>query len=98
MSTMQLVIAGIGVLIFFSGTDLSKIKSTIKNYIPTIPANPIAPATPTVQPAPSIDDSGELVDVVKKWDDLKDTCEGLGLKEAVDKLNEIFPLLIKADK
>lgn len=96
MSTGQLIILGIGVVIVLTSVDFTSLFNSVKNSIPEVPKpTPVPTPKPSV---PIVDDKDDLVEVVKKWDDLKDTCEELGLNEAVEKLNEIFPMLIKVDK
>ena len=97
MSTAQIIILGVGVLIVLSSVDLSALFSKVKE---SLKANPdgYQPKTVTVPPVSPVEEKDDLVEVVKKWDDLKDTCESLGLNEAVEKLNEIFPMLIKVNK
>lgn len=92
MSVGQIIIIGVAVLLILSSVDLSSFFKNIKDSLPK--------TNPSPKPAvvPGADHKDDLVEVVKKWDDLKETCESLGLKEAVDKLNEIFPVLIKVDK
>ena len=101
MSTAQVVILGVGVLIVLSSVDLSALFSKVIESLKTNPDGyqPVpTPKTVTVPPVSPVEEKDDLVEVVKKWDDLKDTCESLGLNEAVEKLNEIFPMLIRVDK
>ena len=97
MSTGQLIILGIGAVIILTSVDFTSLFNSVKNSIPEAPK-----PTPSPTPKPSapvvVEEKDDLVKIVKKWDDLKDTCEELGLNEAVEKLNEIFPMLIKVDK
>jgi len=37
-----------------------------------------------------------LTTIVSKWEDLSDACKDAGLSEAYSKLQEVFPMLIKA--
>jgi hypothetical protein len=100
MSTAQIIILGIGVLIVLSSVDLSALFNKVKESFKSNPDEyqpKVVPVTPT-PPVSPVQEKDDLVEVVKKWDDLKDTCESLGLNEAVEKLNEIFPMLIKVDK
>ena len=104
MSTGQLIILGIGAVIVLTSVDftslfnmLIKVDKSVKNSIPELP-KPAPVPTPKPSVPVVVEEKDDLVEVVKKWDDLKDTCEELGLNEAVEKLNEIFPMLIKVDK
>lgn len=92
MSTGQIIIIGVAALLILTSVDFSSLFNTIKGSLPK--SNP----SPKTVVTPVSDGKDDLVEVVKKWDDLKETCESLGLKDAVDKLNEIFPVLIKVDK
>lgn len=47
------------------------------------------------RPEPIFEEDRELTAVVRKWECLADACAELGLDEAYDKLEEVFPLLIK---
>jgi hypothetical protein len=83
MSTAQLIIIGVGVLIALSSIDLSSLLKKVEN---------------TVQPLPAKAKKNDLIEIVQKWDDLKNVCVANGLTEAEKKLDEIFPMLIKTDK
>ena len=37
-----------------------------------------------------------LTTIVSKWEDLTDACKDAGLSDAYNKLQEVFPMLIKA--
>jgi hypothetical protein len=91
MSTFQFMLLAFGAFIVMTGFDWSKIGSVVQN---------MTPDTKSLKNAVYNRDGGsdDLVEVVKKWDDLKETCQKHGLTEAVEKLNEIFPVLIKVDK
>ena len=97
MSTGQLIILGIGAVIILTSVDFTSLFNSVKNSIPEVP-KPVPVPTPRPSVPVVVEEKDDLVEVVKKWDDLKDTCEELGLNEAVEKLNEIFPMLIKVDK
>jgi hypothetical protein len=97
MSTGQLIILGIGAVIILTSVDFTSLFNSVKNSIPEVP-KPAPVPTPKPSVPVVVEEKDDLVEVVKKWDDLKDTCEELGLNEAVEKLNEIFPMLIKVDK
>lgn len=95
MSFAQLIFIGIGVLIILSSVDFKSLygKATV---VPVPPSPPVPPPAP--KPVmPVVEKEDELVTVVKKWQDLKDECIENNLTEAVAKLDEIFPMLIKVD-
>lgn len=101
MSTAQIIILGMGVLIVLTSLDFLAIFNKFKKSLESSynGHQPVpTPKTVTVPPVSPVEEKDDLVEVVKKWDDLKDTCESLGLNEAVEKLNEIFPMLIRVDK
>jgi hypothetical protein len=101
MSTAQIIILGVGVLIVLTSFDLKSLFNKAKESLKANPDGyqPVpTPKTVTVPPVSPVQEKDDLVEVVKKWDDLKETCAVLGLNEAVEKLNEIFPMLIKVDK
>lgn len=83
MSTAQLIIIGVGVLIALSSIDLSSLIKKIEKK---------------VQPSPLTNPKNDLIEIVQKWDDLRTICNANGLTEATKKLDEIFPMLIKMDK
>jgi len=83
MSPIQLIILGIGILIVLTSIDFSYIKNAITTSAPA-------------KPLPVTND--ELVSIVQKWQALKTSCEKNKLTEASNKLDEIFPMLIKTEK
>jgi xanthine dehydrogenase iron-sulfur cluster and FAD-binding subunit A len=83
MSTAQLIIIGVGVLIALSSIDLSFLIKKLERK---------------VQPSVSKEEKNDLIEIVQKWDDLRTICNANGLTEATKKLDEIFPMLIKMDK
>lgn len=46
-----------------------------------------------VKPSPEEPSSVNFLDVVETWHRLKSQCKALDLKEATEKLDEVFPLL-----
>jgi hypothetical protein len=46
-----------------------------------------------VKPAPESGKEVDFLDVVETWHTLKSQCKALELKEATEKLDEVFPLL-----
>lgn len=90
MSTFQFVLLCVGAFIVLTSFDLTPIWNGLKGLV----SRAKLPDTPSFD----VDNDDDLIEVVKKWDDLKDACEKNGLTEAVTKLNEIFPVLIKVEK
>ena len=79
LSTLQLIIIGIGVLIalpavvdFFKGVSLPSVSKSKAKTSTAI--------------------------TVSQWEALYSSCEDLCLIDACDKLDEVFPLLVKRDK
>lgn len=46
---------------------------------------------------PNKNDDIDLTKIVSKWEDLSDSCRDANLKEAYNKLQEVFPLLVEVD-
>lgn len=90
MSTAQIIIIAIGVLIVVSSIDFKSLFASFKAPEGYVPVAPI-PSTP-------VNTANELVSLVQKWQALKEACDKNGLTEASSKLNEIFPVLIKVEK
>ena len=81
----QTIIIIIGVILILSSIDTTSIFRYLK---PQVSNKPNSTTTK----------KDDLVSIVSKWSDLKTICENNGLTEAVSKLDEIFPTLIKVDK
>lgn len=76
---IAIVVAG-GLLI--SNFDYSSVISYVKNFFKRKPAvNPV------------IENDVEFLDVVESWHTLRNQCQELELQAALEKLNEVFPLL-----
>jgi hypothetical protein len=92
MSTGQIIFLGLGIVLVLSSFDFSSLLKRLEKK-----ANEID--IPNIIPAPSpVNTKDNLVEIVQKWQVLKDACEENNLSEAVTKLDEIFPMLIKVDK
>lgn len=87
MSSGQLIFLGLGVIMILSSVDLSAIYklAEMKN-------------TNIVTPPKTVASNDDLILVVTKWSEFKDICVKNNLTEAVTKLDEIFPMLIKVDQ
>lgn len=94
MTTFQFVLLCVGGIIVLTSFDLTPVWNAVKLAVSKV-VNRKQTGVETVLFATSED---PLIEIVKKWDALKDSCEQEGLTEAVAKLNEIFPMLIKVDK
>jgi hypothetical protein len=92
----QLIFIGLGIIMVLSSIDFSALFKKVQNKvhkvdIPNLMPSP-SPATPVIETKDS------LVEIVQKWQQFKDACEENKLTEAVTKLDEIFPMLIKVEK
>ena len=95
MSTGQIIFLGLGIVIILSSFDFSSLLKKLEKKANEIDIPNIIPAPAPVAPVNTKDN---LVEIVQKWQVLKDACEENNLSEAVTKLDEIFPMLIKVDK
>lgn len=92
---MQLIIILLAVVLILSGVDFKK----LYNYVPSKQStNSPERINSELEHEDVHIDKPDLVDVVSQWEQFKNTCEALELKDAVQKLDEIFPMLIKAEK
>lgn len=89
MSTGQLIFVGLGIATILSSIDFSSLLNKIEKKVKE---------ADTVNPTPVIVCKDNLVEIVQKWQTLKDACLESKLTDAVNKLDEIFPMLIKVDK
>ena len=92
MSTGQIIFLSLGIIVILSSFDFSSLLKRLEKKASEIDI-------PNIIPAPvAVNTRDNLVEIVQKWQVLKDACEENSLSEAVIKLDEIFPLLIKVDK
>lgn len=85
MSLGQLLFLGLGAVMILSSLDLSSLTKLVEKKV--------------VPPAPKqVTSNDDLILVVTKWSEFKDICVKNNLTEAVTKLDEIFPMLIKVDQ
>jgi len=84
----QLVLLGIAGVTGFTML-LDRKNKTVESTAPTTPQTPTVD-NPDVPVQPNID----VVKIVSHWSSFKRQCVKAGLTEAVNKLDEIFPLLI----
>jgi len=96
MSTGQMIFLGLGLAVILSSFDFSSLLKKLEKKASEIDIPNIIP-TPSPSPTP-VETKDNLVEIVQKWQVLKDACEENSLSEAVIKLDEIFPMLIKVDK
>jgi len=96
MSTGQMIFLGLGLAVILSSFDFSSLLKKLEKKASEIDIPNIIP-TPVPSPTP-VETKDNLVEIVQKWQVLKDACEENSLSEAVIKLDEIFPMLIKVDK
>jgi hypothetical protein len=98
---IQYLILAVGVLLILSNINISAIGraainfgNSIKNVFSHIPT----PHMPDIKiPQVNFPDNHEhgLVELVQQWETLKQSCIDNNLTDAVKKLDEIFPTLIK---
>ena len=109
---IQYLILFTGILLILSNLDIAAIgrktislfnsaKSAVSDiHVPDIhiPRPSPTPYTPPAPEAPVKPVSREhsLVELVEDWEIFKQSCEDNNLADAVAKLDEIFPMLIKA--
>jgi hypothetical protein len=96
MSTGQIIFLSLGIIVILSSFDFSSLLKRLEKKASEIDIPNIIP-TPAPSPTP-VETKDNLVEIVQKWQVLKDACEENSLNEAVIKLDEIFPMLIKVDK
>lgn len=53
---------------------------------------------PNVIIKPEVEQETDLTNIVAKWETLSDACKDAGLSDAYNKLQEVFPMLIKIYK
>jgi hypothetical protein len=92
MSTGQIIFLALGIVVILSSFDFSSLLKRLEKKVSEIDI-----PTPVPSPTP-VETKDNLVEIVQKWQVLKDACEENSLSEAVIKLDEIFPMLIKVDK
>ena len=97
MSTIQIIFLGLGIVMILSSFDFSSLLKKIEQKANKIDIPNITPF-PSPTPTTPVDTRDNLVEIVQKWQLFKDACEENNLSEAVTKLDEIFPMLIKVDK
>jgi hypothetical protein len=79
---LRIVAVVVAVFILCTGVDYSPIKSFITNLFKRKP-KVIVPENSSVK----------FLDIVESWHVLRNQCEAYGLHEAVEKIDEVFPLL-----
>lgn len=85
MSLGQLLFLALGAVMILSSLDLSSLTKLVEKKV--------APPAPK-----QVTSNDDLILVVTKWSEFKDICVKNNLTEAVTKLDEIFPMLIKVDQ
>lgn len=95
---MMLRIAAVAIAAFLlvSTFDLSQYWNSLKKWFARKPK-------PVVVPVPLDDEEDEVVEkpfleIVDLWYSLKEKCSGEGLDQAVEKLDEVFPLFNAEDE
>lgn len=100
MTTLQFLMVGAAAFLMFTSFDLKPAFEVLKSmFYKLIPSKATAKeGLSVVYDENSESDKDDLIDIVRKWDSLRDACEKSGLNDAVVKLDEIFPVLIKVEK
>jgi hypothetical protein len=98
---IQYLILAVGVLLVLSNINVSGIGraainfgNSVKNVFSRIPA-PHMPDIKIPQVNFPVNHEHGLVELVQQWETLKQSCIDNNLTDAVKKLDEIFPTLIK---
>lgn len=100
LTPLQLVLLCVAAFLVLPTINFSQILSGIKSLI----AKQTVSNSETNNKSNSNDGNGNnndddgFIEIVKMWDNLKDACKKQELTEAVAKLDEIFPVLIKVEK
>lgn len=89
MTAVQLIFLGLGITMILSSLDFSSLLNKIEKKIKE---------AYIINSSSIVSRKDNLVEIVQKWQALKDACVESKLTEAVNKLDEIFPMLIKVDK
>lgn len=84
--TLRIIAITIAAIILASNINLTMLINYVKNLVPK-KVNVVTPSV--VVPNNNIN----FLDIVNLWFQLKEKCETYGLSEAVEKLDEVFPLL-----
>ena len=87
ISPVQWVFIGVGILLLAPG-----LWPIIKKMLSGLDVPNIIPDNPH---GPHDGHEDCLRDLVDKWEDLSDCCHNCGLHDACEKLEEVFPMLIK---
>ena len=66
--------------------------SSVKNFFKSL-KTPVAPKTVAITTVTPSKQEVSFLDVVDSWHTLKNQCKALRLDLAIDKLDEVFPLL-----
>ncbi len=88
---LRIVAVVIAASLLFSSINYSKIVNTVMDFIPMPKPKPdVVPPTPEVEEV-------TFLQIVDSWHTLRSQCEAYGLTEAVEKIDEVFPLLNTED-
>jgi|AOAMet1_04_M0_20_1038515.scaffolds.fasta_scaffold44273_1 hypothetical protein len=88
---LRIVAVVIAASLLFSSINYSKIVTLVTDLIPMPKPKPeVVPTVPEVEEV-------TFLEIVDSWHTLRNQCEAYGLTEAVEKIDEVFPLLNTED-
>lgn len=90
---LRIVAVVIAASLLFSSINYSKIVTLVTDLIPMPKPKPTPEVVPTV---PEVEEV-TFLEIVDSWHTLRNQCEAYGLTEAVEKIDEVFPLLNTED-
>lgn len=89
---LRIVAVVIAASLLFSSINYSKIVNSVMNLIPMPKPRP-APTPEPIDPVVPEPEEVSFLEIVDSWHTLRSQCEAYGLTEAVEKIDEVFPLL-----
>jgi hypothetical protein len=87
---LKIAALAIGVLIILS--NFVRVDSILAKILPK------KKVVPLVEVAVDTKEDEKFLHIINLWYQLKDNCDAYGLQLAVEKLNEVFPLLNKTEE
>lgn len=84
-TVLKIVALSIGALLILS--NFVRVDSLLAKILPKKKVKPLAEVVVDTK------EDEKFLDIINLWYQLKDNCDSYGLKLAVDKLDEVFPLL-----
>lgn len=87
---LRIVAVVIAAALLFSSVNYSKVVKIITDMFPTSTGETEGD---TVVVTPAEPEAVSFLEIVDSWHTLRSQCEAYGLTEAVEKIDEVFPLL-----